>query len=219
MSKVILLQGLKAFTQDVTRELVFPVAMQKEDTLPPEPRAAEVYCARLPDSKAAKKKAPYILHQFLNGKIVQPEGQLPNDTATVRSIFCVYNPNEQEGGLALLSLMDQLYLSLLERPIVGAQFVLDLKAGVESMVYPEDSAPYYAGEMITIWRMPPVRRLDATRVIHGMPPWDPNPRHSEEHVKLPGMDKYRPIPPEILINAPPAGSDAKGSESNGKENG
>ena len=71
--------------------------------------------------------------------------------------------------------MDQLYLSLLERPIVGAQFVLDLKAGMESMAYPEDSAPYFAGEMVTVWKMPPVKRLDTTRVIHGMPPWDTLP--------------------------------------------
>lgn len=195
MSKVILLEEFRTFTLEVTRDLVFPVAMQKEDALPPEPRAAEVYCARLPDSKAAKKKAPYILHQFLNDKIIQTEGQRADDTVTVRSIFCVYNPNEQEGGLSLLSLMDQVKLSLLERPIVGGQFVLDLKAGMESMAYTEDSAPYYAGEMITNWKMPPVKRLDTTRVIHGLPPWDPSPQHLQETFKL------------------------KGSEPNGKENG
>lgn len=100
----------------------------------------------------------------------------------------MYHPDEQEGGLALLTLMDQLYLSLLERPIVGAQFVLDLKAGMESMAYPEDSAPYFAGEMVTVWRMPPVRRLDTTRMIHGMPPWDPDPQHHEETFALKGSD-------------------------------
>lgn len=68
MSKVILLEQLKEFTQAVTGELVFPVATQKEDQEPPPPRAAEVYCPRLPDSKVAKKKAPYILHQVITGK-------------------------------------------------------------------------------------------------------------------------------------------------------
>ena len=106
----------------------------------------------------------------------------------MRSIFCVYNPDEQEGGLSLLTLMDQLYLSLLERPIVGAQFTLDLEAGMESMAYPEDSAPYFAGEMVTVWKMPPVKRLDTTRVIHGMPPWDPHPQHLEETIKLKGSE-------------------------------
>lgn len=213
MSKVILLEQLKEFTQAVTGELVFPVAMQKEDALPPEPRTVEVYCTRLPDSKAAKKKAPYILHQFLNDKIIQPEGQRADDTVTVRSIFCVYNPNEQEGGLSLLSLMDQVKISLLERSIVGGQFVLDLKAGMESMAYVEDSAPYYAGEMITNWKMPPIKRLDATRIVHGMPPWDTNPRHLQETFKLAGKEKPHPIPPEELIEK------TKGSDSDGKENG
>ena len=101
MSKVILLKELKAFTLDVTRDLIFPVAQQKEDKEPPNPRAAEVFCTRLPDSKSAKKKAPYILHQFINDKTIQPKDQRLNSTAVVRSIFCVYNPDEQEGGLAL----------------------------------------------------------------------------------------------------------------------
>lgn len=212
MSKVILLKELKAFTLDVTRDLIFPVAQQKEDKEPPKPRAAEVFCTRLPDSKSAKKKAPYILHQFINDKTIQPKDQRLNSTAVVRSIFCVYNPDEQEGGLALLTLMDQLYLSLLERPIVGAQFTLDLEAGMESMAYSEDSTPYFAGEMVTVWRMPPVKRLDATRIVHGMPPWDPNPRHLQETFKLAEKEKS-PIPPEETIEKP------KGSELNGKENG
>lgn len=186
MTKVILLDELKTFTEGVTGELIFPVAQQKEDKEPPKPRAAEVFRARLPDSKAAKKKAPYILHQIITGKDAQTEGRQMDCVATVRSIFCVYHPDEQEGGIALLTLMEQLRLSLLERPIVGAQFKLDLQVGLESLVYPENSAPYYAGEMITSWHMPPVHRLDATRVIHGMPPWDSHPRHLEETIKLKG---------------------------------
>lgn len=188
MSKVILLNELKTFSEGVTRDLIFPVAQQKGDPEPPAPRAAEVFCARLPDSKAAKKKAPYMLHQIITSKDTQTEGRSLNATATVRTIFCVYHQDEQQGGLALLTLMDQFRNSLLERPIVGAQFTLDLEAGMESLVYPEDTAPYYAGEMVTVWCMPPVRRLDATRIIHGMPPWDPTPRHLEETIKLKGNE-------------------------------
>ena len=108
--------------------------------------------------------------------------------ATVRTIFCVYNPNEQEGGLALESLMEQLRISLLERVVIGGQFRLDLEAGIESLVYPEDNAPYYAGEMVTVWHLPPVRQLDTTRIIHGMPPWDPHPQHLEETFMLKGSE-------------------------------
>lgn len=188
MSKVILLEQLKEFSEGVTRDIILPVAQQKEDKEPPKPRAAEVFCARLPDSKAAKKKAPYMLHQILTGKDAQTAGQMVNSLATVRTIFCVHHPDEQQGGLALLTLMEQLRISLLERVVIGAQFRLDLEAGIETLVYPEDSAPYYAGEMITVWHLPPVRRLDATRVIHGMPPWDLHPQHLEETFALKGSD-------------------------------
>lgn len=212
MSKVILLEQLQEFTQAVTGDLVFPVAIQKGDQESLPPRAAEVYFPRLPDSKAARKKAPYILHQVITGKDSQAPGQVVSSKTTVRTIFCVYDPNEQTGGLALLTLMEQLRIAFLERPIVGGQFRLDLEAGIESLVYAEDTAPYYAGEMITNWIMPSVKRLDATRIVHGMPPWDPNPRHLEETFKLAGKEKS-PIPPEELIEK------TKGSDSDGKENG
>lgn len=188
MSKVILLNELKTFTLCVTRDLIFPVAQQKGDSEPPPPKSVDVFSTRLPDSNSAKKKAPYILNQFINGKDIQPPGRQVDRTAVVRSIFCVYNLDEQEGGLALLTLMDRMNISLLERPIVGAQFQLDLEAGIETLAYPEPTAPYYSGEMITVWKLPTVQRLDAMRITHGLPPWDPNPKHQEETFELKGSD-------------------------------
>lgn len=158
MTKVILLEQLKAFTEASVHDLLLPVAQQKEDKELPAPRAAEVFRARLPDSKAAKKKAPYILHQIITGKDAQAPGQQGTAVATVRTIFCVYNADEQEGGLALLNLMERLRLDFLEKGVVGNQFVLDREAGLESLIYPEDSAPYYAGEMISTWKLPIIER-------------------------------------------------------------
>lgn len=158
MTKVILLEQLKDFTLEVTRDLLLPAAQQKEDREPPPPRPAGVYRARLPDGKAAKKKAPYILHQIITGKDAQVPGQFGTAKATVRTIFCVYHPDEEEGGLALLNLMERLRLALLEQGMIGKQFVLDREAGLESLVYPEDSAPYYAGEMISTWNLPVIER-------------------------------------------------------------
>ena len=158
MTKVTLLEQLKLFTEEATKDLILPVSQQKEDKEPPSPRAAEIYRTRLPDSKAAKKKAPYILHQIISGQDVQIPGQLNTASAVVRSIFCVYHSDEQEGGLALLGLMERLRIALLEAGVIGKQFLLDREAGLESLVYPEDSAPYYAGEMISTWRLPAIER-------------------------------------------------------------
>lgn len=135
-----------------------PVAMQKGDTEQPAPRAAEVYRTRLPDSTSAKKKAPYILHQIITGKDVQPSGEKEQSSATVRTIFCVYSSDEQEGGLMLLNLMERLRIALLEQVVIGKQFQLDLEAGLESLVYPEDTAPYFAGEMVSTWSLPAIER-------------------------------------------------------------
>lgn len=158
MTKAVLLEQLRLFTAEATKDLLLPVALQKEDQEQPQPRAAGVYRTRLPDSKAARKKAPYILHQIITGKDVQAPGQRPNNSATVRTIFCVYHHDEQEGGLALLNLMERLRIALLEQRSIGKQFRLDLEAGLESLVYPEDTAPYYAGEMISVWKLPVIER-------------------------------------------------------------
>lgn len=194
MSKVILLERLKEFTEDVTGEILLPVAHQKGDPEPPPPRVAQVFLARVPDGKASKKKAPYILHQVIAGRDEQTEEPRPSSSAVVRTVFCVYHPDEQQGGMALLALMEQLRIAFLERPILGAQFTLDTQAGIETVIYSDEgehsTAPYYLGEMMTTWHLPPVKRLDTTRVIHGMPPWDPNARHLEEIIGLKGSEEH-----------------------------
>lgn len=189
MSKVILLERLKEFTEKVTGELILPVAMQKGDQEPPAPRAAEVYRTHLPDSSAAKKRAPYILHQIVTGKDSQAPGVQPAAITTVRSVFCVYYQDEQEGGIALLNLMEQLRIALLERPVLGEQFQLDLKAGLETLIYIENLAPYYAGEMLSVWKMPPVCRLDTAPFTGGLPLQDPWGQQRKEKILLEGAQE------------------------------
>ena len=163
MTKVVLLKQLKEFTEERVKDLLLPVAQQKEDEEPPKDRPAEVYRTRLPDSRAAKKKAPYILHQAVTGKDVQKPGdRTPDSSAVVRTVFCVYCKDEEEGGLYLLNVMERLRIALLEQVVIGKQFRLDLKEGLESLAYPDDAssstAPYYLGEMVSQWKLPPVGR-------------------------------------------------------------
>lgn len=157
MNKVILLDVFKTFTENVTKDIIMPVKRQKEDS-EDEFRAADVYKMRLPDSKSAQKKAPYILHQIITGKDVQPSGNNVSSSTIIRSIFCVYNNDEQEGALMLLNLMERIRINLLKEVVIGKQYELDLDAGLETLIYPEDTAPYYAGEMISVWKIPAVRR-------------------------------------------------------------
>lgn len=157
MNRITLLEQLKILTKNETGDIIMPVRMQKGDETQ-NFRAADIHLMRLPDSSAAQKKAPYIIHQIITGKDVQPPGVEVSSSLVVRSIFCVYNDNEEEGALMLVNLMERLRIRLLRQVIVGGQFQLDLAAGLESVVYPEDTAPYYAGEMVSTWVMPAIRR-------------------------------------------------------------
>lgn len=152
-----LLERLKEVTEDAVKELLLPTSVQKEgetETL----RPAAVYKMRLPDSKSAFKKAPYIIHQLIVGRDEQEEGQRARSTAQVRTIFCVYSEDEQEGGLMLLGLSERLRIRLLKQVVIGERYWLDLTGGAEVLYYPDDTAPYFAAEMVTTWNLPAIER-------------------------------------------------------------
>lgn len=157
MNRAIFLEKLKRFTLDATRDLLLPVRVQSAEETPSE-RPAEVHLMRLPDSEAAKKKAPYIIHQIITGKDAQKPGEQVTCTTEIRSIFCVYCPDEEEGGMLLLNLMERLRIALLRQAVLDQRYQLDLEAGLEIILYPDDSAPYYAGEMASRWRLPGIER-------------------------------------------------------------
>lgn len=152
-----LLEALKRFTSDATSELLMPVRIQKQGE-EQSFRAAKVFLMRLPDSKSVFKKAPYILHQFLTGQDEQKPGQRIVSTALIRSIFCVYHDDEQEGGLMLLNLMERLRIALERQVVIEKRYKLLLDPKMEVLVYPEDNAPYFAGEMISAWKIPAIER-------------------------------------------------------------
>ena len=158
MTRTALLEQLKAFTEKVTADLIMPTKVQSADEAQ-NYRPADVYLMRLPDGSSATKKAPYIIHQLLTSKDQQPSGERVQSSASVRSIFVVYNDDEQEGGLMLLNLMERLRIELLRTGVLDNRFSLDLSEGLEYMVYPDtDTAPFYAGEMSSTWKIKPVQR-------------------------------------------------------------
>ncbi len=157
MNKTELLDVLQEFTTNTVAQLILPVKAQKNNP-DPEPRAATVYKMRLPDSTSATMKAPYILHQVITGSDKQPAGQDVDSRATIRSVFVVYGDDESEGALHLLNLMERFRIELLKTVVLNSRYELDLEEGVDMMIYPDDTAPYFMGEMVTVWKLPPVRR-------------------------------------------------------------
>lgn len=171
MTKITLLEQLKAFSEERTGDLLLPVQPTEEDENPPD-RAAAVYIPCLPELRSYDRKAPFTTHEIVTSKDVAVQrpggGKFMQSTAVVRTCFCVYHKNEQEGKLALLTLMERTRIALLEEVVIGKQFKLDLDAGVETLVYPGNPnqtavSPFYLGEMITTWHLPIIER----KVPHG----------------------------------------------------
>ena len=157
MDRTDFLNSLQAFTEDVVKNSAFPVSFQRDNAQEPKARPPAVYKMRIPDPKSSTKKAPYILHQIVTGKDQQKPGQQRTaSSVTVRTIFCVYHDDEQEGGMLLLQLMERVRIAVLRQRVIANRYALDMEAALECLCYPEDTAPYFAGEMVSVWRLPAV---------------------------------------------------------------
>lgn len=158
LTKPALLEALRDRTQEAIADLLLPTRPQKADPEEGE-RPADVYIGKLPDQKQAIKRAPYIIHQVVNSAHRQKPGEQLESKCTVRSIFCVYCEDEQEGALLLMNLMERMRISLLKDPLIGEnRFECDFTEGLEDLVYPDDLYPYFCGEMITVWTLPTIKR-------------------------------------------------------------
>ena len=166
MESVMLLEALSEFTRTAERGLVMPTRIQSKDE-EQQYREPLVFKMRLPDSKSATKKAPYILHQLITENDIQQERNEDEATAVVRSIFCAYSPDEQEGALMLLNMYERFRIKLLKECVIDNRFEINKKAGLEFMAYPDDTAPYYAGEAISTWKIPAIKR-EVTKTLWGL---------------------------------------------------
>lgn len=173
MTPTILLERLKEFIQENTADIILPVRPVKNKTLPTTPRprgktteeaaadaitrrAAEVHLMRLPDKDAEENRIPYILLQFITGADAQEAGQQEDSEARVRIIIATYSENDSEGALDVLNIISRIRVALLKAGEIGKQFLL--RKPLEYLVYPDDTRPYFFGELMTIWEMPIIKR-------------------------------------------------------------
>lgn len=171
MTPVVLLTELKKFIEENTKDIILSVRPVKNKTLPPgvktvkpaqEPegevahRAPEVHIMRLPDKEAEIQRIPYILLQFLTGKDEHKPAEQPDSECNIRIIAATYSEDGGEGATDLLNVLTRIRVALLKAGEVGQQFLL--RKPLEYIVYPEETNPYFLGEMLTIWEMPTINR-------------------------------------------------------------
>lgn len=166
MTPLVLLTELKKFIEENTKDIILSVrpvknrkphgeeAEQAETAITE--RAAEVHIMRLPDKDAETQRIPYILLQFLTGKDEQKPTEQPESECNVRIVVATYSEDGGAGAADLLDVLTRIRVALLKAGEVGNQFLL--KKPLEYVVYPDDTSPYYLGEMLTIWEMPIIQR-------------------------------------------------------------
>lgn len=155
MTPVELLKRLKEFVEEETKDLILSVKV-KDGGDGPKERAPEVHIMRLPDKEAETKQIPYILLQFIKGTDTQESGERPDSECSVRIVVATYSEDGGAGALDVLNVITRIRVALLKAGVVGEQFLL--KPPIEYIVYPDSTAPYYLGEMMTLWEMPIIER-------------------------------------------------------------
>lgn len=151
MTPLQLLDALKAFIEETTKDILLPVRVDRKSGEAKE-RPAEVYKMRLPTKDAETKRIPYILLQYIKSTDSQEPGKQPESSCMVRIVAATYSEDGEEGALCVLNLLTRIRIALLRDGIIADRFML--KPPVEMIVYPDSTPPYYLGEMMTEWQMP-----------------------------------------------------------------
>ena len=151
MTPLELLDALKAFIEENTKDILLPVRVDRKSGEAKE-RPAEVYKMRLPTKDAETKRIPYVLLQYIKSTDTQTAGEPPESSCMVRIVAATYSEDGEEGAMCVLNLLTRIRIAFLRDGVIAEHFML--KPPIEMIVYPDSTPPYYLGEMMTEWRMP-----------------------------------------------------------------
>lgn len=151
MTPLELLDALKAFIEENTKDILLPVRVDRKSGEAKE-RPAEVYKMRLPTKDAETKRIPYVLLQYIKSTDTQTAGEMPESSCMVRIVVAAYSEDGEEGALCVLNLLTRIRIAFLRDGVIAERFMLKLP--IEMIVYPDSTPPYYLGEMMTEWKMP-----------------------------------------------------------------
>lgn len=151
MTPLELLDALKAFIEENTKDILLPVRVDRKSGEVKE-RPAEVYKMRLPTKDAETKRIPYVLLQYIKSTDTQTAGEPPESSCMVRIVAATYSEDGEEGAMCVLNLLTRIRIAFLRDGVIAERFML--KPPIEMIVYPDSTPPYYLGEMMTEWRMP-----------------------------------------------------------------
>ncbi len=155
MTPVILLNCLESFVKEKTSGIKLQVRVTNS-TQEDKTREALVYKMGLPGKDEKIQRIPYILMQVISGKDdIQGQG-MKQSICQIRMVVAVYAENDSQGGYDVLNVLLRIRSELEKTGVIGGYFAL--QDPLEYIVYPDNTAPYYFGEMMTNWSMPVIVR-------------------------------------------------------------
>lgn len=154
MTPVELLQELKGFTEAQVKNMVYETQTSPGDAQVR--RAPEVWLMRLPDAKSKTKKAPYVLLQLVSGADEQNAGEPQDSTCSIRFVVCLYADNASEGALNVADVLMCLRTALLRQRVIANRYTMRMP--LEYLIYPDETTPFFIGEMMTTWELPTIKR-------------------------------------------------------------
>ena len=154
MTPLDLLDEMKVYVEWEIKDLVLPTRVDRKSGKTPE-RPAEVHTMALPNKKAETERIPYVLLQFLTSKDQQEPGEMPESSCKIRIVCATYSEDKAEGSLCLLNLLTRIRLAFLRDGSIQDRYLL--KMPLEMIIYPDNTAPYYLGEIMSEWTLPPIK--------------------------------------------------------------
>lgn len=154
MTPLDLLDALKDYIENEIKGLVLPTRVDRKSGKTPE-RPAEVHTMALPNKKAETERIPYVLLQFLTSKDEQEPGEQPESRCKIRIVAATYSEDKAEGSLCLLNLLTRIRMGFLRDGSIQDRYLL--KMPLEMIIYPDNTAPYYLGEIMSEWTLPPIK--------------------------------------------------------------
>lgn len=150
MTPLDLMQSLKEYCKEKTKDMLLVARVQESETEPKE-RPPKVFIGNLPTKEAEKKEAPYILLKLLTTKTDDEE-----NIARVRIIVVTYSEDKEENYIQCLNVITRITTSLLQDVVVDNRY--SCQKPIETIVYDDDLEVYQIAEAMTIWELPKVER-------------------------------------------------------------
>lgn len=153
MTPIMLIDELTKFIEEKTKDMILPAKTERGSDKPKE-RRPEVYKMRPPETDDETNKIPYVVVQYLKSTLAEDNNAMLGYTekCQIRIIAATYSQNQSEGNIAVLNLLTRIKQEVTKCGMISKQFIL--KMPVETIIYPDNTEPYYFGEIMTNWEIP-----------------------------------------------------------------